>query len=68
MSRNLGVSCRPEWKNRDREESEINTKHRNGAILENGIGKVKAKLSLGLSKHHAMKTYWGSEGIAPRIL
>jgi hypothetical protein len=30
--------------------------------------KVKVKLSLFLTKHHAMKTYWGSEGIAPRIL
>jgi hypothetical protein len=26
------------------------------------------KLSLCLTKHHAMKTYWGSSGIAPRIL
>jgi hypothetical protein len=30
--------------------------------------KVKVKLSLCLPKHHAMKTYWGSGGIAPRIL
>jgi hypothetical protein len=30
--------------------------------------KVKVKLSLCLTKHHAMKTYGGSEGIAPRIL
>jgi hypothetical protein len=29
---------------------------------------VKVKLSLCLTKHHAMKTYWGSGGIAPRIL
>jgi len=28
---------------------------------------VKVKLSLCLTKHHAMKTYWGG-GIAPRIL
>jgi len=28
----------------------------------------KVKLSLLLTKHHAMKTYWGSEDIAPRIL
>jgi hypothetical protein len=26
------------------------------------------KLSLYLNKYHAMKTYWGSGGIAPRIL
>jgi hypothetical protein len=32
------------------------------------ILKVQAKLSLCLTKHHAMKTYWGSGGIAPRIL
>jgi hypothetical protein len=25
-------------------------------------------LSLCLTKHHAMKTYWGSWGVAPRIL
>jgi len=30
--------------------------------------KVKVKLSLCLTKHHAMKTYWGSWGIVPRIL
>jgi hypothetical protein len=30
--------------------------------------KVKVKLSLCLTKHHAMKKYWGSGGIAPRIL
>jgi len=32
------------------------------------LQKVKVKLSLGLTKHHAMKTYGGSGGIAPRIL
>jgi hypothetical protein len=30
--------------------------------------KVKVKLSLCLTKHHAMKTYWGNGGIVPRIL
>jgi hypothetical protein len=30
--------------------------------------KKKGKLSLCLTKHHAMKTYWGSGGIAPLIL
>jgi hypothetical protein len=30
--------------------------------------KVKVKLSLCLTKHHAMKAYWWSGGIAPRIL
>jgi hypothetical protein len=29
---------------------------------------VKVKLSLCLTKHHAMKAYWGSGGIAPLIL
>jgi hypothetical protein len=33
-----------------------------------GKGRVKLKLSLCLAKHHAMKAYWGSGGIAPRIL
>jgi hypothetical protein len=32
------------------------------------LGEVKVKLSLCLTKHHAMKTDWGSGGIAPRIL
>jgi hypothetical protein len=30
--------------------------------------KVKVKLSLCLTKHHAMKAYWVSGGIAPLIL
>jgi hypothetical protein len=30
--------------------------------------KLKVKLSLCLTKHHATKTYRGSGGIAPRIL
>jgi hypothetical protein len=30
--------------------------------------KVKVKFSLCLTKHHSVKTYWGSGGIAPRIL
>jgi len=30
--------------------------------------KVKVNLFLRLTKHHAMKTYRGSGGIAPRIL
>jgi hypothetical protein len=30
--------------------------------------KVKVKLSLCLTKHHAMEAYWGSGGIAPHSL
>jgi len=30
--------------------------------------KVKLKLSLRLTKHRAMETYWRSGGVAPRIL
>jgi hypothetical protein len=30
--------------------------------------KVKVKLFLCLTKHHATKTYWGNAGIAPCIL
>jgi hypothetical protein len=41
-------------------------------ILTEHIGvckvKVNVKLSLCLTKHHAMKTYWGSGGVAPLIL
>jgi len=29
---------------------------------------INVKLSLCLTKHHAMKTYWRNEEIAPRIL
>jgi hypothetical protein len=29
---------------------------------------LKVKLSLCLTEHHAMQAYWGSGGIAPRIL
>jgi hypothetical protein len=31
-------------------------------------GKGKVNLSLCLTEHHVMKTYWGSGYIAPRIL
>jgi hypothetical protein len=31
-------------------------------------GKVKVKLSLCLTKHHAVKAYWWSGRITPRIL
>jgi hypothetical protein len=34
----------------------------------NSTGKSKGKVVLCLTKHHAMKTYWGSGAIAPRIL
>jgi hypothetical protein len=30
--------------------------------------KVTVKFSLRFTKHHTMKAYWGSGGIAPRIL
>jgi hypothetical protein len=30
--------------------------------------KLKVKFSLRLTKHHAMKTYWESGGIAPCVL
>jgi hypothetical protein len=45
-------------------KSRKKTKYRN----ENDMRKVKVKLSLCLTKHHAMKTYWGSGGIVPCIL
>jgi hypothetical protein len=38
-----------------------------GTLYER-IVKVKVKLSLCLTEHHAMKTYGESGGIAPRIL
>jgi hypothetical protein len=33
-----------------------------------GEYKVKVKLSLCLTKHHAMKTYWGSGGVVHAFL
>jgi len=39
----------------------------NGIFVCSSIN-VKVKLSLCLTKHHAMKAHWGSGGIAPRIL
>jgi hypothetical protein len=38
------------------------------AIKLHNKKKKKVKLSLCLTKHHAMKTYWESAGITPRIL
>jgi L-asparaginase II len=37
--------------------NELETNNRNKNIRENCKGKVKVKLSLCLTKHHAMKTY-----------
>jgi hypothetical protein len=37
-------------------------------VLRNKNVKVKVKLTLCLTKHHAMKTHRGSGGIVPRIL
>jgi hypothetical protein len=33
-----------------------------------GLQICRVKLSLCLTKHHAMKTYWGSGSVTPRIL
>jgi hypothetical protein len=33
-----------------------------------GLDDIIIELSLCLTKHHAMKAYWGSGGIAPLIL
>jgi hypothetical protein len=47
----------------------LNLRELGGCGLDaSGSVKVKVKLSLCLTKHHAMKTYWRSGGIAPRIL
>jgi hypothetical protein len=37
-------------------------------MVKSDVIKVEVKLSLCLTKYHAMKTYWKREGIAPRIL
>jgi hypothetical protein len=50
-----------------KEEREIKYDLHNTGSSNQNI-KVKVKLSLCLTKHHAMKAYWGSEGIAPLIL
>jgi hypothetical protein len=49
-----------------------NSKWRQGTIINKKLMiikvKIKGKVSLCLTKHHAMETYWGSGGIGPRIL
>jgi hypothetical protein len=42
--------------------------HTSWPKLQTSAVKVKIKLSLCLTKHDAMKTYWGSGGIVLRIL
>jgi hypothetical protein len=42
--------------------------HRRLGGPQSRSGKVKGKLSLCLTKHHATKAYWESEGLAPLIL
>jgi hypothetical protein len=54
-----------------REEHRLRVLRRIFGIREEragGWGKLKVKLSLRLTKHHAMKAYWGRGGIAPLIL
>jgi hypothetical protein len=41
--------------------------YENGSELANKL-LLKVKLSLCLTKHHAMKMHWGSGGIGPHIL
>jgi hypothetical protein len=33
-----------------------------------GVGKVKVSLCFFLTGHHAMKAYWKSSGITPRVI
>jgi hypothetical protein len=44
-------------------DRDLNPEH-----LSNRTIKEKVKLSLCLTKHHAMKTYWENGGIVPHIL
>jgi hypothetical protein len=39
-----------------------------GELSAHILMQQKVKLSLCLTKHHAMKMYWGSGGIAPRTI
>jgi hypothetical protein len=58
------INCfRVQWEKK--KKAQIFTSSRNSA---NSAVKVKVELSLYLTKHHAMKMYRGSGGIAPRIL
>jgi hypothetical protein len=48
-----------------------NSKYDPRVLFKNSLAdayELKVKLFLCLAKHHAMKTCWGSGGIAPRIL
>jgi len=55
--------CSSIWRN-----SDLNWCVRTLNCIAERLLKLKVKLSLCLTKHHAMKTDWGSGGIAPRIL
>jgi hypothetical protein len=64
--RQMGWTCRQNgWREAAEKIVELR-KNEDAQIM--GPLNVKVNLSLGLSKHHAIKTYLGSVGIAPRIL
>jgi hypothetical protein len=64
------TDIRLEGRNRAKSKQRQAVPFRNSDSLppECNLGEVKVKLSMCLTKHHAMNTYWGSGGIAPRIL
>jgi hypothetical protein len=41
---------------------------RGGQIRELGVNARQVNVKLCLAEYHAMKSYWGSGGVAPRIL
>jgi len=60
------------WTRSDKTEIEYTHTHtqRGGAkyVLSNYKEKVKLSLSYSLTEHHAIKVYWRSGGITPRVL
>jgi hypothetical protein len=62
------VGCRDGLDAVVKRKNPIITPARNRTRTLRSRGKVKVKLFLCLTKHHAMKTYWGSGDVTPRIL
>jgi hypothetical protein len=63
-----GWDPEPAWTRWRREKFPAPCRELNPDHPAHSLGIIKVKLFLCLTKHHAMKTYWGSGGIVPRIL
>jgi hypothetical protein len=64
----LGRGYKHWYKTAARKKCFQGNKTKKNILQHISLVKKKVKLSLCLTKHHAMKTYWGSGGTAPLIL